>query len=155
MQSKAVTVESYLDELPEDRIKPMMKLRRILKKNIPKGFKEVMSYGVIGYVVPHSLYTSGYHVDPTLPLPFIGLASQKNYIALYHMCLYADPKMLEWFKKEYQAADVGKLDMGKSCIRFSKTDKIPFDLIGTLAAKITPEQWIERYEMNKPIDKKK
>lgn len=155
MQSKAVIVESYLNELPEERIKPMMQLRSILKKNLPKGFKEVMSYGVIGYVVPHSLYNSGYHVDPKMPLPFIGLASQKNYIALYHIGLYADHKMLEWFKKEYHAADVGKLDMGKSCIRFSKTIKIPFDLIGRLASKITPEQWIERYELNKPIGKKK
>ncbi|MEO5583046.1 MAG: DUF1801 domain-containing protein [Saprospiraceae bacterium] len=155
MQSKAITVESYVNELPEDRIKPMVKLRSILKKNLPKGFKEVMSYGVVGYVVPHRLYSLGYHVDPKMTLPFIDLASQKNYIAFYHMGLYADHKMLEWFRKEYQAADIGKLDMGKSCIRFSKMDKIPFDLIRILASKITPDQWIERYDMNKLIVKKK
>ena len=155
MQSTASTVESYLEELPEDRIKPMIKLRSILKKNLPKGFKEGMGYGMIGYVVPHSRYAAGYHADPKMPLPFIGLASQKNYIALYHMGLYADKKMLDWFTKEYKAADIGKLDMGKSCIRFTKPDKIPYDLISQLASKITPEQWIDSYEMYKPIDKKK
>jgi hypothetical protein len=155
MQSNAATVEAYLHELPEDRIMPMKKLRSVLKKNLPKGFKEGMGYGMIGYVVPHSMYSSGYHVDPKMPLPFISIASQKNFIALYHMGLYADAKMLAWFKDEYNKADIGKLDMGKSCIRFTKIDRIPFKLIGELAAKITPQQWIERYEMYKPIDKKK
>src|SRR3954467_1902361 len=97
MQSKATTIENYLDELPEDRKTPMKKLHAVIKKNLPKGFKEAMSYGMIGYVVPHSLYPSGYHCDPTLPLPFMCIASQKNFIAIYHMGVYADPKLLNWF----------------------------------------------------------
>ena len=155
MQSKATTVEAYLKELPEDRIVPIIKLRSVIKKNLPKGFKEGMSYGMIGYVVPHSLYSDGYHVDPKIPLPFIGLGSQKNYIALHHMGLYADPKLLEWFVTEYKGAEVGRLDMGKGCIRFTKPENIPYELIGKLATKMTPQEWIERYEMFKPINKKK
>ena len=134
MQSNAATVEAYLMNSLEDRIMPMKKLRSILKRTF-KGFKEGMGYGMIGYVVPHSMYSSGYHVDPKMSLPFISIASQKLFIALYHMGLYADAKMLAWFKDEYNKADIGKLDMGKSCIRFTKIDKIPFKLIRELAAK--------------------
>lgn len=154
MQSKATTVTAYLDELPEDRIKPMMELRKTLKKNLPKGFKEVMAYGMITYVVPYELYADGYHTNPKMPLPFISLGSQKNYIALHHMGIYADPKLLDWFTKEYKAADVGRLDMGKGCIRLNKMDQIPYELIAQLATKLTPAQWIARYEMYKPFKKK-
>jgi hypothetical protein len=105
-----------------------------------------MGYGMMGFSVPHSLYPAGYHCDPKLPLPFMGLASQKHFIAVYHMGVYADPKLLKWFTDNYSKAGVGKLDMGKSCIRFKKPENIPYKLIGELASKITPRQWIEKYE---------
>jgi hypothetical protein len=118
----------------------------VIVSNIPEGFAEVMGYGMIGYVVPHSIYPSGYHADPKQPLPFLNLGSQKNYIALYHMGLYSDPELLSWFTSEYSKHAKQKLDMGKSCIRFRKPDQIPFDLIGVLASKITVKDWISRYE---------
>jgi len=146
MQSKATTVETYLQELPAERQAAMKKLRTLVKKNLPKGFKEQMGYGMIGYVVPHSIYPGGYHCTPELPLPFMNIASQKNFIAVYHMGVYSDPKLLKWFTDEYAKAGVGKLDMGKSCIRFKKPENIPFDLIGELASKITVDDWIKTYE---------
>lgn len=148
MQSKATTIDQYLNELPEDRKVAMTKLRNEILKNIPKGFEETMSYGMIGYVVPHSLYPKGYHCDTKLPLPFMNIASQKNFIAVYNMCVYGDKKIYDWFVKEYTKASTLKLDMGKSCIRFKNPEKIPFELIGKLAAKITPQQWINIYEKN-------
>lgn len=105
-----------------------------------------MSYGMIGWVVPHSLYPAGYHCSPELPLPFMSVASQKNFVALYHMGIYADNALLEWFQSAYADAVPTKLDMGKSCIRFKRVDRIPFDLVGELAAKMTPDEWISRYE---------
>lgn len=146
MKSKAKTVSEYMDELPEERKIAMMALRKTIKKNLPDGFEERMSYGMIGYMVPLSAYPNGYHCAPGEPLPFINIASQKNFIALYHMGLYADKKMLEWFVDEYPKHSKAKLDMGKSCIRFKKTDSIPYDLIAKLAQKITPAQWIRNYE---------
>ena len=146
MQSKATTPEQYLSELPEDRKEAMLKLRNAIKENLPQGFEEVISYGMLGYVVPHSIYPSGYHCNPKLPLPFINLASQKNFIALYHMGIYADKNLESWFVSEYPKHVKSKLDMGKSCIRFKKVDDIPFDLIGELAAKVTVEDWILNYE---------
>ncbi len=146
MQSKATTVEQYLAELPADRQKAMNELRKVIKKNIPKGFREGMGYGMMGYSVPHSLYPAGYHCDPKLPLPFMGIASQKNFIAVYHMGVYADPKLYKWFVGEYAKVGVGKLDMGKSCIRFKNPEKIPYQLIGELASKIIPAEWIALYE---------
>ncbi len=146
MQSKELTVEAYLNSLPEDRKLAMMKLRDIIQKSIPKGFNEEMSYGMIGYVVPHSLYPKGYHCTPELPLPFLNIASQKNFIAIYHMGIYAKPELLNWFTTEYAQRVKGKLDMGKSCIRFKKPENIPFDLIGELASKISTKEWIETYE---------
>jgi hypothetical protein len=148
MQSKAKTVDDYFKELPADRVEAMSMLRKTILKNLPKGFQETMSYGMVGYVVPHSLYPQGYHCDPALPLPFICIASQKNFIALYHMGVYADPKLLSWFQKEYSVQVPSKLDMGKSCIRFKKPDQIPFQLIGELSKKITPSDWIAMYESN-------
>lgn len=124
----------------------MTKLRNVIKKNIPKGFAEVMDYGMMGYVVPHSLYPAGYHCDPKQPLPFMGIASQKNFIAVYHMGVYADPKLLKWFTAEYKKRVPSKLDMGKSCIRFKKMDQILYDLIGELASKMTVKDWIKQYE---------
>ena len=146
MQSKATTVDDYIKELPEDRRTTIEKLRNEIKKNLPKGFKECMGYGMIGYVVPHSLYPAGYHCTPEHPLPFMNLASQKNYIADYHMGVYGSSALLKWFRDEYAKAGVGKLDMGKACIRFKKSENIPYKLIGELAAKVTAEKWIEYYE---------
>ncbi len=146
MQSKEQTVDAYMNALPEERKLPMMKLRDIILKSLPKGFKEEMSYGMIGYVVPHSLYPKGYHCSPELPLPFLSIASQKNFIAIYHMGMYANPEILNWFTNEYAQRVKGKLDMGKSCIRFKKPENIPFDLIGELASKMTTKEWIETYE---------
>lgn len=148
MQSKATTVDQYLQELPKDRQAAMTELRRVILKNLPKGFKEVMVYGMMGYVVPHSKYPNGYHCDPSVPLPFMNIASQKNFIAVYHMGIYADPKLLKWFTDEYSKHSKTKLDMGKSCIRFKKPDQIPFKLIGELAGKMTPDDWIKMYEKN-------
>ena len=148
MQSKATTVDQYLAEIPADRQDAMTKLRKVILKNLPKGFKEGMGYGMIGYHVPHSIYPKGYHCDIKQPLPFACLASQKNAISFYHMGVYADPKLLKWFTDEYAKAAVGKLDMGKSCVRFKKPENIPYKLIGELCSKITVEKWIEVYEKN-------
>ena len=146
MQSIANNVEDYLKEVPEERKIPMNKLRQTILNNLPQGFKEEMSYGIIGYVVPHTLYPNGYHCNSKLPLPFINLASQKNFIALYHMGIYANPQLLNWFVAEYPKHSNQKLDMGKSCIRFKKMDQIPFDLIGELMQKISVPDWIDCYE---------
>lgn len=143
MQSKAASVQEYVDELPEDRQQAISTLRKTILENLPKGFAEVISYGMIGYVVPHSLYPKGYHCDPKLPLPFINIASQKNFIALHHMGIYFDKDLLDWFVNEYPKHCKTKLDMGKGCVRFKKPEQIPFALIGELASKITVENWIE------------
>jgi hypothetical protein len=146
MYSKAVTAKEYIDALPEDRKEAVSKLRAEVLRNIPEGFSEEISYGMLGYVVPHSLYPAGYHCDPKLPLPFMNIASQKNFIAVYHMGVYSDKKLLEWFMTEYPKHTQAKLDMGKSCIRFKKPVHIPFELIGELASKITVKEWIDIYE---------
>ncbi len=146
MHSTATTPQEYMDSLPEDRKQAMNELRKSIKKNLPKGFKEVMVYGMLGYVVPHSLYPDGYHCDPKLPLPFMGFASQKHFVAVYHMGVYADKALLDWFTTKFAKQRKTKLDMGKSCIRFKKWDQIPFELIGELASKMTPQEWIEIYE---------
>ncbi len=146
MKSTATTPKEYVENLPEDRKKAVTELRKVMLKNLPKGFKEVIGYGMLGYVVPHSTYPNGYHCDPTVPLPFINIASQKNFIALYHMGLYMNPALLKWFTTEYPKHSKAKLDMGKSCIRFKKPEEIPFKLIGELCSKITVEKWISMYE---------
>jgi uncharacterized protein YdhG (YjbR/CyaY superfamily) len=146
VQSAAQTPEAYLAELPEDRRAVMEQLRAAVLDNLPDGFEEVMSYGMLGYVVPHALYPDGYHCDPELPLPFMNLAAQKHFYALYHMGIYADPDLMAWFQAEYVDRVPTKLDMGKSCIRLKNPKHIPFDLIGELASKMTPEDWIARYE---------
>lgn len=140
------TVKEYLQAIPEERKEPIRKLRETILKNLPKGFEEGFGYGMIGYVVPHSLYPSGYHCDPKQPLPFMGFASQKNFISFYHMGIYANPELLKWFQEEYAKVVTTKLDMGKSCIRFKKPDHIPFELIGILVKKMNPKDWIELYE---------
>src|SRR5215831_7995231 len=125
MQSKATTPDQYIKELPADRQAPVSQLRSTIQKNIPKGFKEVMSYGMIGWVVPKETFPAGYHCDPRLPLPFVNIASQKNFIALYHMGIYGSPTLLKWFVAEYAKQSPAKLDMGKGCIRFKKPEHIP------------------------------
>jgi hypothetical protein len=146
MQSKATNVESYINDLSEERKNIINELRKVILKNLPKGFAEGMSYGMIGYFVPHSIYPNGYHCDPKLPLPFLSLASQKNFIDLYHMGIYMNPTLMDWFTAEYAKRVKGKLDMGKSCIRFKKMEQIPFDLIGELASKMSVKEWIDCYE---------
>ncbi len=146
MQSKATTPEQYLAELPEERRVVMEKLRKVTLENLPKGFKEVMAYGMLGYVVPHELYPKGYHCDPKLPLGFFNIASQKNSINMYHMVIYGNKEIHDWFVSEYPKHCNSKLDMGKSCVRFKKLDDIPYNLIGELLSKITVEQWIEMYK---------
>ena len=148
MQSTAKTPKEYVDSLPEDRKPVIAELRKVILKNLPKGFEEVMSYGMIGYVVPHSIYPPGYHCTPKLPLPFLNIASQKNFIAVYAMGVYCDKKILDWFVAEFPKHSKLKLDMGKSCIRFKKPDQIPFKLIGELATKMTVKEWIALYEKN-------
>lgn len=147
-EMKNSPIDEYINKLPADRKSAMEVLRKTILDNLPKGFSEVISYGMIGYVVPHSKYPNGYHCDPSLPLPFMSIASQKNFIAVYHMGIYGDPKLLEWFTKEYSKYSKTKPDMGKSCIRFKKIDQIPYKLIGELAKKITVDKWIKLYESN-------
>ena len=148
MQSTAKTPEQYLAELPEDRKEAMLAIRKQILDNLPAGFVEVMQYGMLCYVVPHSIYPKGYHCTPELPLAYMSLASQKNSVNLYSMAIYGSPKLLEWFTAEYPKYCKTKLDMGKSCIRFKKMNDIPFQLIGELSSKLAPEQWIEMYETN-------
>ena len=146
MKIEAQSVQEYLENLPEERKEPIEKLRKIISENLPNGFEEQLSYGMIGYVVPKSIYPKGYHCTPELPLPFLSIASQKNSINLYHMGIYADEKLLNWFQEEFPKYSKKKLDMGKSCMRFKKPEDIPYKLIGKKKKKMTPQDWIEKYE---------
>jgi len=146
MQYKADSPEQYIAQLPEDRKAPMDKLRQLLIDNLPEGYIECMSYGMIGFSVPHTIYPAGYHCDPKIPLPFISIASQKNFIAFYHMGIYAIPELHDWFVAEYPKHVKTKLDMGKSCIRFKKPENIPFELLAELVRKISTQDWIATYE---------
>lgn len=146
MKIPAKNPEEYIEQLPDERKLAMQKLRTAIKNNLPNGYEETINYGMIGYVVPHSIYPEGYHCNPELPLPFINIASQKNFIALYHMGIYADKKLLQWFQENYSKHCKTKLDMGKSCVRFKKMEEIPYELIGELCQKTTTEKWITTYE---------
>jgi Domain of unknown function (DU1801) len=146
MKLVANTPEEYIEQLTEDRKEVVGLLRKAVLDNLPDGFVETISYGMLGYVVPHSLYPAGYHCDSKLPLPFMNIASQKNFVALYHMGLYADAELLDWFVAEYAKFSKAKLDMGKSCIRFKKPEQIPFDLIGELSKKLSVQDWVSLYE---------
>jgi uncharacterized protein YdhG (YjbR/CyaY superfamily) len=154
MQSKAQTVKEYLAELPEDHRKAIEAVRKVIRKNLDKGYAEGMQYGMIGYYVPHKLYPPGYHCDPSQPLPFAGLASQKNYMSVYLMCLYGHPEHEEWFRKEW-AKTGKKLDMGKGCIRFKKLDDLPLDVIGQAVARVPVDEFIGYYESNVKIGGKR
>lgn len=146
MKASGKTVEEILTNLPQDRAEPFNKLHDTIMKNLPKGFEAAISYGGLGYVVPHTLYPAGYHCKPSEPLPFAAIASQKNAISFYHMGIYSDPKLLNWFVTEYPKHSKQKLDMGKSCIRFKKPDDIPYQLIGLLMTKMSVKDWINIYE---------
>lgn len=146
MQSKAVTPDEYVAQVPEERKGAMITLRKTIQENLPDGFEEGMNYGMIGYYVPHSIYPDGYHCDPKLPLPFMNIASQKNFIAVYHMGIYANPEIMDWFVAEYPKYVKTKLDMGKSCIRFKKIETIPYELIAELCHKMTVQNWVDLYE---------
>lgn len=146
MQYEVKSPAEYVKAIPDDRQPAIKKLRSVIRKNLPKGFKETMQYKMISYVVPHSIYPDGYHCKPTDALPFISIASQKNFVALYHLGIYAMPKILKWFVKEFPKHTKQKLDMGKSCVRFKKMDDIPYELIGELMTKISVDDWIKHYE---------
>ena len=148
VQYIASTTEEYITQLPLERQTVISKLRKTILKNLPKGFEERISYGMIGYVVPHSVYPEGYHCNPELPLPFLNLASQKNFVAIYHSGIYADKRLMDWLVGKYPQHCKRKLDMGKSCIRFKYMDDIPYSLIGELCAKMTVKDWISLYEVN-------
>ncbi|EDP72592.1 hypothetical protein FBALC1_15862 [Flavobacteriales bacterium ALC-1] len=146
MQYKADSPEDYISQLPEERKGPMTKLHNLIKKHMPKDLESGMGYGMPAYFVPKSVYPAGYHCKPFPPLPFMNIASQKNFIAFYHMGLYAKKELYDWFVAEYPKHAKYKLDMGKSCVRFKKVDDIPYDLIEQLLGKMTVEEWIEIYE---------
>ncbi len=148
MKSQATNVDNYLQELQDDRREAISNIRTSILNNLPKGFEEVISYGMIGYVVPHSIYPNGYHCDKKLPLPFINIGNQKNFISLHHLGLYFDENLVNWFASEYENHSKTKLDMGKGCVRFKKINDIPLDLIGQLVSKISVENYIETYEKN-------
>lgn len=148
MKTNGKTVKDILTDLPIDRVTPFNKLHEVIIKNLPKGFEAAISYGGLGYIVPHTIYPAGYHCKPSEPLPFAGLYSQKNSINFYHMGIYSDPKLLVWFVKEYPNHTNQKLDMGKSCIRFKKLNDIPYLLIGKLMKKMSVSEWIKIYETN-------
>jgi uncharacterized protein YdhG (YjbR/CyaY superfamily) len=154
MPNSIKTPVEYISSLPEDRKKSIQEIRKVILKNLPKGFEETINYGMLTYVVPHTIYPKGYHCDPKLPLPFISLASQKNFIALYHMGIYADKELLKWFTEEYKKHTTAKLDMGKSCIRFKNLNAVPIDLIGKLIQKISLKDWIRIYETELQVKKK-
>jgi len=145
MQSKASTVEQYLAELPQDRRRAISAIREVILSNLPAGYEEGMGYGMIGYAVPHSVYPPGYHCNPKQPLPFASLASQKNHIALYLMCMYSEPGFEAWFREEW-AKSGKKLDMGKSCIRFRSLDDVALPVIGKAIKKVPAKKFIEYYE---------
>ncbi|CAI8731937.1 DUF1801 domain-containing protein [Chryseobacterium sp. IT-36CA2] len=146
MQIQSVSIEDYISKIPEERQEAFKKLYDTVNDNLPKGFEDAANYGMIGWVVPLETYPAGYHCAPGTPLPFINVASQKNFIALYHMGLYSTPELLDWFVAEYPKHSKKKLDMGKSCVRFKKVEDIPFELIAELSKKMTADDWIKIYE---------
>lgn len=148
MRIEAKDCDDYVNKVQEKHQDAIVKLRETVKKNLPKGFEETLNYGMIGYVVPHSLYPDGYHCTPELPLPFMNIASQKNFIGFYHSGIYADKKLSDWFVKEYTKRVSTKIDMGKSCVRLKKPEHIPYDLIAELCKKISVADWIALYEKN-------
>ncbi|MDQ1160882.1 uncharacterized protein YdhG (YjbR/CyaY superfamily) [Chryseobacterium sp. SORGH_AS 447] len=148
MQIQSVSVEDYISQIPEERQEIFREIFNTINDHLPEGFSQGSSYGMIGWGVPLKTYPAGYHCAPGSPLPFISIASQKNFIALYHMGMYAKPELLDWFVAEYPKYSKRKLDMGKSCVRFKKMDDIPLELLAELSKKMTVEEWIDIYETN-------
>ncbi len=143
----ASSPEDYIEKIDDlDKKSAITRLRSVIKQSIPQGFQEGIQYNMVGYCVPHELYPAGYRCDPKIPLPFMSIAAQKNFVAIYHMGIYSDPALMDWFVAEHAKRSTGKLDMGKSCIRYKKAEAIPYDLIGELASKVTPQDWIRTYE---------
>lgn len=138
--------ESYISQLTEEQRTPFSKIIQLLENNLPKGFEAQTQYSMPSFVVPHSIFPAGYHCNPKEPLPFISVASQKNFIALYHMGMYAKPELLQWFTEAYPKHCKYKLDMGKSCIRFKKLEDIPYNLLGDLFQKMSIDEWIKIYQ---------
>ncbi len=148
MKATGKTVEGILAGIPAERAAPFNQLHEVIVQNLPEGFEAGISYGGLGYIVPHSLYPAGYNCKPSEPLPFASIASRQSSINFYHMGIYADPKLLDWFVEEYPKHCKRKLDMGKSCVRFKKMDEIPYELIGELMTKMSAKEWIDIYEKN-------
>lgn len=146
MRDTELEVAEFLANLPDDRREAVAALRQAVRERLPAGFEETVAKGMLHWVVPHSMYPAGYHCNPADPLPFLSVANQKNAICLYHMGIYADAELHAWFTSEYARHCTTRLDMGKSCVRFKKPEQIPFALVGELASKITPADWIARYE---------
>ncbi|HAE21493.1 MAG TPA: hypothetical protein DCG47_04100 [Spirochaetaceae bacterium] len=140
--------DEYLSLLDDDRKEIMLRLENTIRAALPEGFAEDFNYGMISFVVPKSLYPAGYHCDPALPLPFMAIASQKSFIALYHMGLYADPALMAWFQGELQRQGV-KIDMGKSCVRFNPKKPLPYATIAALSGKMSARDWIASYEASR------
>lgn len=159
MQSKAATVAQYLAELPEDRRAAISAVRKVILKNLDKDFEEGMQYGSIGYFVPHRIFPPGYHCDPTQPLCYAGLASQKNHMAIYLMCQYGSTSEADWFRTAW-AKTGKKLDMGKCCVRFKKLEDIPLEVIGEAIRRVPAKKYVEQYvkllgdRLKKPTAKK-
>jgi uncharacterized protein YdhG (YjbR/CyaY superfamily) len=145
MPAKPASVKEYLDSLPEDRRKALAKVRAAVNKGLPKGYKEGVQYGMIGWSVPHSIFPKGYHCDPKQPVPFAGLASQKNYMSLYLMCVYGDDGHRKWFESEWKRTGK-KLDMGKACIRFRRAEDVPLDLVTEAVARVPVDAFLAHYE---------
>ena len=154
MTAKPTTVKAYVDSLPDDRRKAIRVVRAAVNRALPKGYREGIQYGMIGWFVPHRVYPAGYHCDPKQPVPFAGLASQKNYMSLYLMCIYGDEKHRMWFEKAW-AKTGKKLDMGKSCIRFKKVEDLPLDLIEEAIARVPVGVFLAQYEKLVPARRKK
>lgn len=145
MKNKATTPAEYLASLPDDRRKALEAVRKVIRKNLPKGYAEGIQYGMLGYFVPHSVYPDGYHCDPKQPLPFASIASQKNHMGIYLMCIYSSPEREKWFRKAWTATGK-KLDMGKSCVRFKKLEDVPLDVVGEAIRRVPVKDYIAQYE---------
>ncbi len=153
MQSKAATPQEYLDSLADDRKIEISKVRKIILDHLPEGMVESMQYGMLGYVVPHSIYPAGYYCDPKQPLPFVNLASQKNYMSLYLFCVYGSPETMIWFQEKYLASGK-KFAIGKHCLTFKKADDLALDVISELIEKVSVAEYIKRHDALRPIKKK-
>lgn len=151
MQSKAATVEEYLAEMPADRRAAVEQVRALIRANLDGDFEEGMQYGMIGYYIPHRIYPPGYHCDPKQPLPFAGIASQKNYMSMYLACIYGNDGLATRFKQAW-AKTGKKLDMGKACIRFKKPEDLALDVIADTVKGQSALGYIAYYEalLNSP-----